>query len=99
MPARLATQQAVSSGPRRPPLVRDVNDEPAALSAYGASLDNVRCQQVTDESGRLIVGTGMMVAIWRLTSRERWLALLFGNPVMLEITRFGQDRFPDLSFA
>ena len=79
---------------------RDINDEPAALAAHGASLDDVRRRlHATDESGRLIVGADVMIAIWRMTSGEGWLASLFGNPVVLPVTRFGYDRFADLLFA
>jgi predicted DCC family thiol-disulfide oxidoreductase YuxK len=79
---------------------RDINDEPAALAAYGASLDDVRRRlHATDESGRLIVGADVMIAIWLITPGEGWLASLFGNPVMRPVMRFGYDRFADLLFA
>jgi predicted DCC family thiol-disulfide oxidoreductase YuxK len=79
---------------------RDINQEPRALAAFGASLDDVRRRlHATDESGRLIVGADVMIAIWRLTPGEGWLASLFGNPVILPVTRFAYDRFADLLFA
>jgi predicted DCC family thiol-disulfide oxidoreductase YuxK len=79
---------------------RDINDEPAALSAYGASRDDVRRRlHATDESGRLIVGADVVIAIWLITPGEGWLASLFGNPVMRPVMRFGYDRFADLLFA
>ena len=53
----------------------------------------------TDEAGRLIVGADVAIATWRLTPGEGWLASLFGNPVMLPLTRFAYDRFADLLFA
>jgi predicted DCC family thiol-disulfide oxidoreductase YuxK len=53
----------------------------------------------TDESGRLIVGADVAIAMWRVTPGEGWLASLFGNPVMLPITRFAYDRFADGLFA
>jgi predicted DCC family thiol-disulfide oxidoreductase YuxK len=78
----------------------DINEEPQALAAYGASLDDVRRRlHATDESGRLVVGADVAIAIWRLTPGEGWLAPLFGNPVMLPVTRFAYDRFADLLFA
>lgn len=78
----------------------DINAQPDALAAYGASLDDIRRRlHATDESGRLIVGADVMLALWRITPGERWLAALFGNPVMLPLTRFGYDRFADLLFA
>jgi predicted DCC family thiol-disulfide oxidoreductase YuxK len=78
----------------------DINEEPQALEAHGASLDDVRRRlHATDESGRLVVGADVAIAIWRLTPGEGWLASLFGNPVMLPVTRFAYDRFADLLFA
>ena len=78
----------------------DINEQPQALAAYGASLDDVRRRlHATDESGRLIVGADVAIAIWRITPGEGWLASLFGNPVMLPLTRFAYDRFADLLFA
>jgi predicted DCC family thiol-disulfide oxidoreductase YuxK len=79
---------------------RDINEEPQALAAYGASLDDVRRRlHATDQSGRLIAGADVMIEIWRLTPGEGWLASLFGNPVMLPVTRFAYDRFADVLFA
>ena len=78
----------------------DINEEPQALAAYGASLDDVRRRlHATDETGRLIVGADVAIAIWRLTPGEGWIASLFGNPVILPVTRFAYDRFADLLFA
>ena len=79
---------------------RDINDEPDALAAYGASVDDVRRRlHATDESGRLIVGADVAIALWRATPGEGWLARLAGNPVALPLTRFFYDRFADLLFA
>jgi predicted DCC family thiol-disulfide oxidoreductase YuxK len=78
----------------------DINEQPQALAAFGASLDDVRRRlHATDQSGRLIVGADVMIEIWRLTPGEGWLASLFGNPVMLPVTRFAYDRFADVLFA
>ena len=78
----------------------DINEQPQALAAFGASLDDVRRRlHATDESGRLIVGADVMIEIWRLTPGEGWLASLFGNPAMLPLTRFAYDRFADVLFA
>ncbi len=79
---------------------RDINEQPDALAAYGASLDDVRRRlHATDETGKLIVGADVAIAIWRATPGEGFLAALFGNPLMLPVTRFGYDRFADLLFA
>jgi predicted DCC family thiol-disulfide oxidoreductase YuxK len=81
-------------------LFKDINDEPDALAVYGASLDDVRRRlHATDEAGRLIVGADVAIAIWLLTPGEGWIAALFGNRLMLPLTRFGYDRFADVLFA
>ena len=78
----------------------DINAQPDALAAYGASLDDIRRRlHATDEAGRLIVGAAVAIAIWRITPGEGWLASLFGNRLMLPLTRFFYDRFADLLFA
>jgi predicted DCC family thiol-disulfide oxidoreductase YuxK len=79
---------------------RDINLEPDALAQYGPSLEDIRRRlHATDESGRLIVGADVAIAIWRLTPGERWLAVLFGNPLARPITRFVYDRFADQLYA
>jgi predicted DCC family thiol-disulfide oxidoreductase YuxK len=79
---------------------RDINEQPDALAAYGASLDDVRRRlHATDETGRLIVGADVAIAIWQMTPGEGWLATLLGNRLMLPVTRFGYDRFADMLFA
>jgi predicted DCC family thiol-disulfide oxidoreductase YuxK len=79
---------------------KDINEEPEALAAYGASVDDVRRRlHAIDEAGRLIVGANVAVAIWQITPGQGWLASTFGNPVMLPVTRFAYDRFADLLFA
>ena len=44
-------------------------------------------------------GADVAIAIWRVTPGEGFLAKLFGNPLMLPVTRFAYDRFADLLFA
>jgi predicted DCC family thiol-disulfide oxidoreductase YuxK len=79
---------------------RNINLEPEALAAYGASVNDVRRRlHATDEAGRLVVGADVAIEVWRLTPGERWLAALFGNPVTRPITRFVYDRFADLLYA
>ena len=76
---------------------RDINLEPQALAAYGATLEDVRRRlHATDEAGRLIVGADVAIAVWRATPGERWLAALLGNPVVRPVTRLVYDRFADL---
>lgn len=79
---------------------RDINLEPDALAAHGASLEDIRRRlHATDEAGRLLVGADVAIAVWRLTPGEGWLAALAGNPVTRPVTRFVYDRFADLLYA
>jgi predicted DCC family thiol-disulfide oxidoreductase YuxK len=79
---------------------KDINAQPDALAHYGATLNDVRRRlHATDETGRLIVGADVAIAIWRITPGEGFLATLFGNPLILPLTRFAYDRFADLLFA
>jgi len=79
---------------------KDINEQPDALSRYGATLDDIRRRlHATDEAGRLIVGADVAVALWQITPGQGWLAALFGNRVTLPFTRFFYDRFADLLFA
>ena len=50
---------------------RDINLEPSALAAHGASLEDIRRRlHATDEQGRLLVGADVAIAVWRRTPRE-----------------------------
>jgi len=78
----------------------DINEQPDALAGFGVSLDDIRRRlHATDETGRLIVGADVAVAMWKVTPGEGWLASLFGNRVMLPLTRLAYDRFADGLFA
>jgi predicted DCC family thiol-disulfide oxidoreductase YuxK len=79
---------------------KDINEQPDALVHFGATLDDIRRRlHATDETGRLIVGADVAVALWRLTPGQGWLAALSGNRVTLPFTRFFYDRFADWLFA
>ena len=79
---------------------RDIDENPEALAAFGASLDDIRRRlHATDEDGHLIVGADVAIAIWRVTPGEGWMASLLGNPVTLPVTRFVYDRFADVLFG
>ncbi|TPJ17062.1 DUF393 domain-containing protein [Mesorhizobium sp. B2-7-2] len=79
---------------------RDINFEPEALTAFGASLEDIRRRlHATDAGGRLLVGADVAIAVWRITPGEGWLASLFGNPIALPLTRFAYDRFADVLYA
>jgi predicted DCC family thiol-disulfide oxidoreductase YuxK len=78
----------------------DINLEPEALSQHGATLDDIRRRlHATDEAGQLVVGADVAIEVWRRTPGEGWLATLFGNRLMLPLTRFAYDRFADLLYA
>ena len=79
---------------------RDINLEPDALAAHGASLEDIRRRlHATDAAGHLLVGADVAIAVWRVTPDERWLATLFGNPLLRPLTRFVYDRFADGLYA
>lgn len=79
---------------------RDINFEPDALAAFGASLEDIRRRlHAIDAQGRLLVGADVAVAVWGVTPGQSWLSALFGNPVMRPLSRFGYDRFADLLYA
>jgi len=79
---------------------RDINREPDALAAHGASLNDVcRRLHATDGDGRMLVGADVAIAVWRATPGEGWIAALLGNRVALPVTRIAYDRFADLLFA
>ena len=79
---------------------RDINLEPEALKAYGASVDDVRRRlHAVDRAGALLVGADVVVAVWRATPGEGWLASLFGAPGAVWLTRLVYDRFADLLWA
>ncbi len=66
---------------------QDINQQPDALAGFGVSLDDIRRRlHATDETGRLIVGADVAIAMWKVTPGEGWLASLFGNRVMLPDT-------------
>jgi predicted DCC family thiol-disulfide oxidoreductase YuxK len=79
---------------------RDINSEPDALKQFGASLEDIRRRlHATDAQGRLANGADVMVALWRITPGQHWLAAIFGNAGILPVTRFCYDRFADVLYA
>lgn len=78
----------------------DINQTPDALARHGASLEDIRRRlHATRADGALLVGADVAIAVWRETPGEAWLAALFGNRLMLPVTRFAYDRFADLLYA
>ena len=46
----------------------DINLEPDALAAHGATVDDIRRRlHATDGDGQLIVGADVAIAVWRVT--------------------------------
>lgn len=79
---------------------RDINLEPDALAPFGATVEDIRRRlHAVCGDGTLIVGADVAIAVWRLTPGDGWLARLFGNRLMLPLTRFVYDRFADLLYA
>jgi predicted DCC family thiol-disulfide oxidoreductase YuxK len=79
---------------------RDINIEPEALARHNASLEDIRRRlHATDGDGGLIVGADVLMALWRMTPGQRWLAYLLGNRATLPLTRFAYDRFADGLYA
>ena len=79
---------------------RDINLEPEALAAYGASLEDIRRRlHATDEEGRPPGRRRRGDRGLAAHAGESWLAALLGNPVMRPVTRFVYDRFADLLYA
>jgi len=73
---------------------RDINDEPDALAAFGAGVDDVRLRlHALDAGGRLYVGMDAAIAIWRATPGEEWIAALLGAPGVIRLARLAYDRF------
>ena len=78
----------------------DINQQPEALKAYGATLEDIRRRlHAVDDSGALLVGADVAIAIWRLTPGDGWLAAMFGNAVMRPVSRFTYNRFADVLYA
>ena len=95
----LGSIRTIPDYPKPGILFRDINFEPDALAAYGASLEDVRKRlHATDLDGRLLVGADVAVAMWRATPGDGWLAALFGNALVLPLTRLGYDAFAKLLY-
>jgi len=79
---------------------RDINAEPQALVAFGASLEDIRRRlHGRDAAGRLHVGAACAVEIWRRTPGDGWLATVASLPVLGEAAHFLYDRVADVLYA
>ena len=78
----------------------DINSRPDALSSFNVSIEDIRRRlYAISEGGDLVVGVDVAIALWRMTSGQKWLANLFGNLIFLPISRFCYDHFADLLYA
>jgi len=79
---------------------RDINLEPEALIARGASLEDVRRRlHSLDDEDRLYIGIDCVVEMWRRTPGTLWLSHIFGAPVIRPISGLVYDRFADILYA
>ena len=79
---------------------RDINLEPDALARFGASLEDIRRRlHAVDSDGKLHVGADCAIAVWRATPGHAWLGRILGLPGIVQIARFGYDRFADVLYA
>ncbi|MEM1375966.1 MAG: DUF393 domain-containing protein [Pseudomonadota bacterium] len=78
---------------------RDINLEPERLSEFGATLEHIRKRLHATRGADMIVGADVAIEIWRITSGQKWLALLFGNPAIRPLTRLGYNLFAELLYA
>jgi len=79
---------------------RDINLEPEALARFGASLEDIRRRlHAVDSDGKLHIGADCAIAVWRATPGHAWLGRILSLPGIVQIARFGYDRFADVLYA
>lgn len=79
---------------------RDINDEPDALAACGASIDDVRRKlYLVDDAGAVHVGTEAFAALWRATPGQRWLGRAITLPILGAVAHALYDWFADRLYA
>lgn len=78
----------------------DIAATPEAAGEIDRSVDQIRHSlHMVDESGKLLVGADVAIAMWVMTPGRRWLGWLVGLPGIRQIARWGYDRFADRLFA
>jgi predicted DCC family thiol-disulfide oxidoreductase YuxK len=78
---------------------RDINLEPAALSRFGAGVNDVRRRlHAVDAEGRCFVGIDCAIEIWRRTPGDDRLGRIVGLPVIRQIAGLGYDLFAGLLY-
>jgi predicted DCC family thiol-disulfide oxidoreductase YuxK len=79
---------------------RDINREPDALAACGASLDDVRRKlYVIDDAGAVHIGADGFTALWRATPGQRWFGRLLASPGFKTLGHALYDWFADRLYA
>jgi len=78
----------------------DIAATPEAATEIDRSVDQIRHSlHMVDESGRLLVGADVAIAMWSMIPGRRWVGWLVGLPGIRQIARFSYDRFADRLFA
>jgi predicted DCC family thiol-disulfide oxidoreductase YuxK len=78
----------------------DIAATPEAAQEIDRSVDQIRHSlHMIDESGRLLAGADVAVAVWSMTPGRRWLGWLIGLPGIRQLARWGYNRFADRLFA
>lgn len=78
----------------------DIAQTPEAAAEVDRSVDQIRHSlHMVDDSGRLLVGADVAIAIWAMTPGRKWLGWLVGLPGIRQLARWGYDRFADRLFA
>jgi len=78
----------------------DIAATPEAAEEIDRSVDQIRHSlHMVDESGRLLVGADVAIAVWAMTPGRRWLGWLVGLSGIRQMARWGYNRFADRLFA
>lgn len=68
------------------------------VDELGLNITRVRHSLHVARGGAMLVGADAFVALARETPGQKRLASLFGNPLMLPLSRFFYNRFADLLY-
>ncbi len=73
---------------------QDVHSENELADDLDSELEFIRERlHAKDDAGNVYIGFDAVLAIWRNTQRERWLASIFGLPVIKQLARLGYNGF------
>lgn len=68
------------------------------VDALGLNIDQVRHSLHVARADTMLVGADAFVALARATPGQKWLASMFGNPLILPLSRVVYNRFADLLY-